>query len=34
LAVSHEPEDVMRDFERFHVWQKAHRLVLDLCRDT
>jgi hypothetical protein len=32
--VSDEPEDIMRVFERLQVWQKAHRFVLDVYRDT
>jgi hypothetical protein len=34
LAVSKEPEDIMRDFRRLQVRQQAHRFVHDLYRDT
>jgi hypothetical protein len=34
LAVSDEPQDIMRDFNQLQVWQKARRFVHDVCRDA
>jgi hypothetical protein len=34
LAVSDEPEDIRRDFERLQVRRKARRFVLDVYRDA
>jgi four helix bundle protein len=34
LAVGDEPQEIRRDCKRLQVWQKAHRFVLDVGRDT